>query len=34
MQQLERAVTATRFPALVVLDELTPRLRDVVVDVQ
>ena len=34
MEQLERAVTTTRVPTLVALDELPPRLRDVVVDVQ
>ena len=34
MEQLERAVTTTRVPTLVALDELPPRLRDVVVDLQ
>lgn len=34
MAQLEQAVTAPRVPTLVALDELTPRLRDVLVDVR
>ena len=34
MERLEREVTATPVPTLVALDELTPRLQDVVVDVQ
>ena len=34
MQELERALTSPRIPALVALDELTPRLREVAVDVR
>lgn len=34
MAQLEQAVTTPRVPTLVALDELTPRLRDVIVDVR
>lgn len=34
MQELERALTSPRIPALAALDELTPRLHEVAVDVR
>ena len=34
MQELELALTSPRIPALVALDELTPRLQEIAVDVR